>query len=249
MSRPRVAQDPLSGAIWAPLSQRLAGVWGSFGPRRLQKHLYGIYQELSILRVLPLDPPNPRCSPGPTAPNSLSGPRTKVTPQASAKLELSTTWGDLHFRLFTPDPLAGRDRAADRFVCLSSFGFVWFVKLSTWLGSKRSYRLRCEPLSACLPHCPALPCAQRGRQGPGDRVHLPPSPSGFWTQQATGTRGQEKNTDVCSPGRSRQAGPTAEATVPRDNPFFQPNPEAGPSPSLISGYLPVTSIQVPLQPL
>ena len=74
-----MAQDPRSGAIWAPLSQRLVGAWGSFGPWRLQKHLYGIYQELRSFRVLPLDPSTPRRSPGPTAPNSLSGPRTKIT--------------------------------------------------------------------------------------------------------------------------------------------------------------------------
>ena len=48
-------------AIWAPLSQRLVSAWGSFGPQWLQKHLYGIYQELGSFRVLPLDttPPAP----------------------------------------------------------------------------------------------------------------------------------------------------------------------------------------------
>lgn len=224
------------------MSQRLVGAWGPFGSWQLQKHLYGINQELGSFRVLPLDPSTPHHSPGPPALNSLSGPRTEITPQASAKLELSTTWGDLHFRLFTPSPLAGRDAAADRLACFSSLSFVWFVTLSTWLGSKRSYRVRREPLCASLPRCPALLCAQRGQQGPGDCVCLPLSPSGFWTRQATGTGGQERNTDVCSPGRSRQAGPTAEATVPRCSPFLQPDPEARPSPSLISGNLPVASI-------
>lgn len=100
--------------------------------------------------MLPLDPSTPHHSPGPPALNSLSGPRTEITPQASAKLELSTTWGDLHFRLFTPSPLAGRDAAADRLACFSSLSFVWFGLLRCPRGWGQSAHTGCAA-SLCAP--------------------------------------------------------------------------------------------------
>ena len=167
-------------------------------------------------------PPSPH-SPGPSAPSSLKGPRTKSLTQASAKLQLSIRRGDLHFTLFPPNSLAGRARAAGRFVCFSSFCFVWFLKLSARLGSQRSF----EPLPPSLPGS-AL-CPER-TAGATDCVHWPLAPSGFWMRQATGIGGQEGKLMSVFPAAPARLGPTAEATAPRGSWFLQPDPRGRPLP-------------------
>lgn len=102
----------------------------------------------------------------------------------------------MHFRQCVPNLLAGRDRAADRFVCFSLFSL--FGLLSCPRGWGQSTHMLCfaEPLCAPPPRGPALLCAQRRGQGPAvmDCVHLSLLPSRFWTRLAIGTRGQERDT-------------------------------------------------------
>lgn len=94
-----------------------------------------------------------------TAVGSVSGPRAlldKVPKQPPwsrnqcpsrepvRSWRTSTGWGDCPLGWFIQTLAAGRPRVGDQFACFSFLWFVWFLKLSTKLGS--SIRTQCQRL-------------------------------------------------------------------------------------------------------
>ena len=135
----------------------------------------------------------------------------------------------MHFRQCVPNLLAGRDRTADRFVCFSFFCFVWFIKLSTWLGSKHSHAVLC---GASV--CPALslPCSAlcpEKRTGASRYGLCPFVPATFWILDTVGHRDQrtrERHWTSILLATPARLGPSAEgaATPAPGSPFLQPSP-------------------------
>lgn len=105
-----MAQDPVQGAILGPFVTEACRRLGILRSSAVAKAPYGIYQELSILRVLPLDPPTPAALQDLLPQTACLFPEPKSPPRP-AKLEFSTTGVTCILGLFTPDPLAGRDGA------------------------------------------------------------------------------------------------------------------------------------------